>query len=156
MEETVSTALDPAREVGTLLLLVRVVDQQLRAATAPNPITIAELSVLASVARGIDSPSIVARRLRMDPARVTHVVDGLVEEGALTREVDPADRRRWRLALTESGSHRLTDGQDKLRVAMEMELEGLTREERQALSVGIAGVLRVLQAQTEPAAASVS
>jgi DNA-binding MarR family transcriptional regulator len=154
MEETVSTAPDPVREAGTLLLLVRVVDQQLRAATAPNAITISDLSVLANVARGVDSPSLVARTLKMDPARVTHVVDGLVEEGALTREVDPSDRRRWQLALTDAGMRKLTEGTDKLRSAMEAALEGLTKEEHQALSLGIAGIRRVLQAQNEPAAAA--
>ncbi len=147
-EATVSTAPDPVREAGTLLLLVRVVDQHLRLATSPNVVSIAELSVLGSIERGVDSPSLVARTLKMDPARVTHVVDALVEDGALTREVDAADRRRCRLALTVQGMRKLSEGKDTLRTAMEAALSGLSAEERQAFSLGIAGLRRELQAQS--------
>lgn len=141
-----AVAPDPLRQAGTLVLLVRAMDQQLRAATSPDTLSLAELSVLGQVDRGVDLPSQVARALRMDPARVTHVVDRLVAHGSLTRAVDPEDRRRWRLRLTERGSQSLSDGRADMRAAMERLLDGLTPEEREGLEQGIAGVRRVLDA----------
>jgi DNA-binding MarR family transcriptional regulator len=134
---------DALWQIGTLLRLLRALDQQLRA-TAPEAASLAELSVLSRIAQGLDLPSQVARALRMDPARVSHLVDRLVSIGTLTRTLDPLDRRCWRLGLTESGTAYLEEGRASLRVALETLLVGLTEDERAAFSAGLAGVRRVL------------
>ena|ERR1035437_5850016 len=134
---------DALWQVGTVLHLLRALDQQLRAA-APDAASLAELSVLSRIAQGLELPSQVARALRMDPARVTHVVDRLVTIGALTRTIDPADRRCWRLSLTESGTTYLEEGRASIRAALEVLLVGLADDERAAFSAGLVGVRRVL------------
>ena len=133
---TLSTTPDALRLAGTLLRLVRALDQQLRAATGPDPLTITELSVLVQIDRGVDLPSLLARTLRLDPARVTHVADRLVARGYIVRAVDPEDRRRWRLRLTPLGTQRLAEGQADVRAAMEALLGGLTEEEYVPLMPG--------------------
>jgi DNA-binding MarR family transcriptional regulator len=143
-QDSVSTRADALREVGTLVLLLRAIDQRLRSGSGPDALTLAELGVLGQVARGSDSPSIVARTLRLDPARVTHLVDRLVEHGSITRGVDADDRRRWRLQLTAHGSESLAEGRATTRAAMEALLEGLTAEERDGLALGLEGARRVL------------
>lgn len=134
---------DALWQVGTMLRLLRALDQQLRA-TAPGGASLVELSVLSRIAQGSDLPSQVARTLRLDPARVTHVVDRLVTIGALTRTIDPADRRCWRLGLTESGTMYLEAGKTSLRGALEALLAGLADDERAAFGAGLVGVRRVL------------
>jgi len=143
------TTLDTLRQVGTLVLLVRVFDMQLRSTPHNDPLTMAELSVLGQVDRGIDLSSQLARALRLDPARVTHITDRLVTKGYLARRGDPEDRRRWRLALTEQGTERLIQGRSDTRSAMESLLEHLTDSERTGLLHGLAGMRRILDAQTK-------
>ncbi len=45
----------------------------------------------------------VAARLHCDPSNVTGIVDRLEERGLVERRVDPADRRRKMIAVTEAG-----------------------------------------------------
>ncbi|GAA4062005.1 MarR family transcriptional regulator [Actinomadura miaoliensis] len=60
--------------------------------------------VLACVAaEGPMSQRQVSERLRMDPADVVSLVDVLEERGYVERHRDPADRRRYRLDVTEDG-----------------------------------------------------
>ena len=141
------TAPDALYYAGTLVRLVRALDQQLRAATGPDPLTTTELGVLGQIDHGIDLPSLLARTLRLDPARVTHVADRLVARGYIVRAVDPRDRRCWRLHLTPLGRQRLEEGRADVRAAMEALLGGLTEEERTGLLRGLAGVRRLVASE---------
>jgi DNA-binding MarR family transcriptional regulator len=144
--DTSSPAADALRQAGTLVLLVRALDQQLRAGMEPDALSLAELGVLGQVVRGVDLPSQVARALRLDRARVTHLVDRLVECGALTRSLDAQDRRCWRLQITEQGAHLLAEGRATVKAAMEALLGGLAEEERAGLTLGLTGARRLLDA----------
>ncbi|HKC76615.1 MAG TPA: MarR family transcriptional regulator [Chloroflexota bacterium] len=139
-----STTPDALYYAGTLLRLVRTLDQQLRAATGPDSLTTTELGVLGQIDHGVDLPSLLARTLRLDPARVTHVADRLVARGYIVRAVDPRDRRCWRLHLTPLGRQRLEEGRADVRAAMEALLGGLTEEERTGLLRGLEGVRRLV------------
>ena len=139
-----STTPDALYYAGTLLRLVRTLDQRLRAATGPDPLTTTELGVLGQIDHGVDLPSLLARALRLDPARVTHVADRLVARGYIAREVDPKDRRCWRLRLTPLGRQRLEEGRADVRAAMEVLLGGLTEEERAGFLRGLEGVRRLV------------
>ncbi len=141
-----STAPDVLRLVGSLMLLLRALEQQLRGCSGAEPLTLTELGVLGRIERGVDQPSLLARTLRLDPARVTHLTDRLVSQGYIERTLDPEDRRRWRLNLTTSGAERLQDGRAHLRAAMESLLDGLSAEERADLQHGLDAVRRVLDA----------
>ncbi|HXT37858.1 MAG TPA: MarR family transcriptional regulator [Chloroflexota bacterium] len=134
---------DALWQVGAMLRLLRAVDQQLRAATPPA-LSLSELSVLSQVRQGRTLPSQIARALGADPARVTHLVSRLVAAGALTRTLDPSDRRCWRLGVTGHGEMLLDAGRDSMQAALKSLLACLTDEERTAMSVGLAGVRRVL------------
>jgi MarR family transcriptional regulator, lower aerobic nicotinate degradation pathway regulator len=45
----------------------------------------------------------------IDPRNLVPIIDGLAERGLLAREVDPTDRRRRVLALTDSGHAMVAD-----------------------------------------------
>lgn len=148
---TVSTAPDSLYLTGVLLLLVRALDQRFRSMTGPEAMTLPELGVLGQIARGVDAPSRIARALRLDPARVTHLVDRLVTQGYVVRADDPHDRRHCRLRLTGRGAKRLKRGRADARGAMESLLDGLSEEERIGLRCGLEGVYRVLDVFPESA-----
>ena len=52
---------------------------------------------------GPQTPSDLARRVGMPPTTMSHFVRTLLERGHAIREVVAADRRSYRLALTEDG-----------------------------------------------------
>jgi DNA-binding MarR family transcriptional regulator len=138
---------------GTLLLLVRSLAQTFR--EAEDDMDLADLSVLRQIERGRDLPSLVARGLRMDPGRVSRIVEGLEREGYIARSQDPDDRRRWHLQLTPDGRTRLGRGREEIRVAMSALLQGLSDEELAALERGLEAARRrldsALPATPEPA-----
>lgn len=138
-------ASDPFRTVGTLLLLVRALAQQLRDEGADD-LDLADVSVMRQIERGRDMPSAVARALRLDPGRVSRIVDGLERAGYVARRQDPDDRRCWHLHLTESGTERLQRGKGEIRSAMEALLRGLSDEDRAALEAGLEAARRDLEA----------
>lgn len=144
--DSVATTPDALRLVGTLLRLVRTVDQRFRAAGDASSLTLTELSVLGRIGRDVTLPSQIARTLRLDPARVTHVTDRLVSHGYVSRELDPDDRRCWRLRLTPEGDACLEQGRANARAAMETLLNGLSEDERADLYNGLEGARRVLDA----------
>lgn len=45
----------------------------------------------------------------IDPRNLVPIIDGLADRGLLARQVDPDDRRRRVLALTDSGCAMVTD-----------------------------------------------
>jgi DNA-binding MarR family transcriptional regulator len=140
----VSTAPDALRLAGTLIILVRALEQQVRAASGADVLTLTDIGVLGQIDRGVELPSQVARALRLDPARVTHVTDRLVQHGYVARTVDPHDRRCWRLQLTDTGRQRLAEGRREVASNMERLLEGLSDVEREQLIDALERVRRHL------------
>jgi len=140
----VPVSTDALRTAGTLLLAVRTLEQKLRVTSGSNALSLTDIAVLGQIEHGVDLPSQVARALRLDPARVTHVTDRLVEYGYIERGIDPKDRRCWRLQLTSTGHVRLAEGKEDLMVAVDQVLEGLSGEERSGLLVGLEGLRREL------------
>lgn len=147
-----STGPDALRLAGTLLLLVRALDQRLR--LSGETLALTDISVLHQIDRGVDLPSLVARALRLDPARVTQITDRLAAKGYLERTIDQADRRCWRLHLTPAGAQCVQEGRAALRTAMSTLLEGLSEEERAGLVSGLEGALRALNTPATAAAAA--
>lgn len=133
------------RLAGTLLLLVRALDQRLRQASPIDKLSISDLSVLSQIDRGYHLPSALARNLQLDPARVTRIVDRLVIIGYVLRGADRADRRRCPLYLTESGGQRLIEARVVLSAAMENLLSALGDEERAGLTRALEQVRCMLE-----------
>ena len=67
-------------------------------------VTIAGGGVLIMLAvRGEATPRELARRLWVNPATITGIIDTLERDGLVERHRDPADRRQVRLSLTPRG-----------------------------------------------------
>ncbi len=66
-------------------------------------LSLRQLAVLYRIREGTVFPSSLARRLRISPAVVTGLLDRLEQRGYVRRRMDPVDRRRQRLELTERG-----------------------------------------------------
>jgi DNA-binding MarR family transcriptional regulator len=63
-----------------------------------------EINVLANLADGIPrSVGELASDTATKPTTLTSVLDRLVRKGHVTRELDPADRRSFRVSLTADG-----------------------------------------------------
>ncbi|MDQ2741485.1 MAG: MarR family winged helix-turn-helix transcriptional regulator [Chloroflexota bacterium] len=143
---------DALRLAGTLLLMVRELDHQVRQVGSDELLSVTDLSVMRQIESGNDLPSLVARALRLDPGRVTRITDTLVSLGYVDRREDEEDRRRCRLTLTSTGLQRLKVGQAAVSSAMNHLLGDLTPEERDDLAIGIECVRRVLDTTSRSAA----
>ena len=63
-----------------------------------------QLAVLFALRDGITSPVLIARRLRVNRAVVTGLLDRMEQRGLVRREADPVDRRRQRIVMTPAGA----------------------------------------------------
>lgn len=63
-----------------------------------------QLAVLFALRDGVSSPVLIARRLRVNRAVVTGLLDRLEQRGLVRREADPGDRRRQRIVMTPAGA----------------------------------------------------
>jgi DNA-binding MarR family transcriptional regulator len=81
----------------------RTVERAWAEALEQRGLTHAGLIVLHLLEAGFDSQSDLARLAQVEPQTMSRTVDRLVREGLVTREPDPADRRRHVLAITETG-----------------------------------------------------
>ncbi len=100
--------------------------------------------VLSEIDRGTELSSAIARTTRLDPARVTRIVDRLVERGLVSRSTSPQDRRRAPLELGEQGRERLEKGRADIRAAMGTLLTGLSDDEQEAFALALGAIQRVL------------
>lgn len=89
----------------------------------------------------------LGRSLSLEKSTVSRLSAALERRGWLVRERDPANRRVYRLQLSGEG-RAVADllGAD-LRAHHEQLLGALTPGEREALAIGLAGLIRVVEAQ---------
>jgi len=87
----------------------------------------------------------LAARLGLEKSTVSRLVAGLVERGWVTRSQNSDNRRVNRLALTEDGRTVAGGVGEELRAQHEQLLGELTPDERRALAVGLAALIRVLK-----------
>ena len=71
------------------------------------------------------------------PPTMSRIVENLVQDGLVTRDTDPADRRMVRIAATDAGRAMLDDGRARRVHAISGRLEKLADSERRALSRGL-------------------
>lgn len=84
--------------------------------------------------------SVLVRQLKVSKQAAGQLVDTLVLRGYLTREIDPADRRRATVALTERGRH-AASVQRAERERIDAELEHRVGAEAMAQTRKTLGVL---------------
>ena len=100
-------------------------------------LTIPQLKSLFYISRhGRVNPSGLASGIRVTPANVTGIVDRLVEQGLLSRTLDPDDRRISWLTVTDRGKTLINDLREGRAQEMRKTLDNLTEEELSSVAHG--------------------
>ena len=95
---------DLAQQTLALLpILRRWVTARVHWAGADAGLSLRQYAALSGIRQGATSPGELARLWQVTPAVITGVIDRLERRDLVRREPDPDDRRRLRLALTETG-----------------------------------------------------
>ena len=82
----------------------RAAGELLRAALVDSPLTPEEYAVYSVLFdEGPHAPTELARRAGMPPTSMSHFVRAMFERGHAERAPSPADRRSYRIVLTEAG-----------------------------------------------------
>src|SRR5262245_34872024 len=109
-------------------------------------LTARECLLLAFAATEPLSQQDIARRLAIDPTVVVGVVDELERRHLVERRRDPADRRRYLLAVTTDGGELLDKAERTAQEATDAFLDPLSEAERRQLGA----LLRTLMAPKMP------
>jgi len=95
---------EPARELLDVVpVVMREIRSQMRSG-ASKVLTVPQFRALSFVSRNSGSPlSDLAAHIGLTLPSTSRLVDGLITRGLMTREEQPLDRRRVRLAVTKHG-----------------------------------------------------
>jgi DNA-binding MarR family transcriptional regulator len=130
-ERTVETA---TRLHAAAVRLLRLLRRQDEASGLSGP-RLSALSVL--VFGGPMSLAELAAADQVKAPTMSRLVEALVREGLATREPDPANRRRVRIAATAEGVRLLEDGRRRRVQALTARLARLADSEHRALARGV-------------------
>lgn len=108
-----------------------------------SPPRLSALSVLAF--GGAMSLAELAAAEEVKAPTMSRIVEGLVRDGLATREADPANRRKVRIAATEEGRRRLEAGRERRVRVLRERLRRLADSEQRALARGAEVLERVLR-----------
>jgi len=89
--------------VDLLPLLRRWITARVQQSGDDSELSVRQYAALRDIKEGTTSPGELARQWQVTPAVLTGVIDRLERRDLVRREIDPLDRRRFRLALTECG-----------------------------------------------------
>lgn len=145
---TVQQQTDSIRMAGTLIRALRFIDDRMRSHDSDS-LGVSELGILGQIERGVDLPSGLARSLRIDPSKITRMVDHLVSHGYVERGFDALDRRRCPLSLTAAGKTRLEQGRIAVEATMDILLERLPRDDQERLAGALDRLRDVLDQMPE-------
>ena len=106
--------------------------------------SLSEVLALGQIAWGPVSQQELAAYLGLEKSTVSRLAAGLEKRGWLARERDPANRRVYRLVLTEEGDDAVTRITQHLEAAHGRVLDALTDDERAGLRLGLSGLARVM------------
>jgi DNA-binding MarR family transcriptional regulator len=108
-----------------------------------SPPRLSALSVL--VFGGATSLAQLAAAEEVKAPTMSRIVEALVQEGLATREPDPGNRRKVRIAATEEGRRRLEGGRERRVRALRDRLARLGDSEQRALARGVEVLERALR-----------
>ncbi|HEY0414598.1 MAG TPA: MarR family transcriptional regulator [Allosphingosinicella sp.] len=111
--------------------MLRMLRREDRASGLTGP-RLSALSVL--VFAGPMSLAELAAAEQVSPPTMTRVVEALVQAGLVTREAEPNNRRRVRIAATAEGARLLEEGRERRVRALTERLARLAPSERRALA----------------------
>jgi len=126
---------DMARSLHSAAIrLLRMVRREDRA-TGISPPRLSALSVL--VFGGPMSLADLATAEEVKAPTMSRIVEGLVKDGLATREADPGNRRKVRIAATAEGKRRLEAGRQRRVRTLAERLRLLADSEQRALARGV-------------------
>ena len=138
------TSEDATREVLAVLpLLNRIVGAEVRR-EAGEDTTIGQFRVLAHLAEGPLTLSVLAKRRRVSLQSMSELAQTLVERGWIARTPDPTDRRQHLLQLTERGSAHYLRVQEMTIRQLAPLLAQLSADEMAAVQTALPALHRVL------------
>ncbi len=113
-------------------------------------LTVPQIKTLFFVSNeGGTHPRRLAEALRVTPSNVTGIVDRLVEQGLLSREENPEDRRVQTLRTTKKGESALDDLRERRIGALSEILNDLSVDELESLVRGLSALVRSVRAREE-------
>jgi DNA-binding MarR family transcriptional regulator len=87
----------------------------------------------------------LAERLRLEKSTVSRLAAELERKGLVVRERDPANRRLYRLRLTDAGRARHVHMAKMFHVQYDRWVSAMTPTEREALLTGLPALLRAIR-----------
>ncbi|MCV7356443.1 Rv0880 family HTH-type transcriptional regulator [Mycolicibacterium fluoranthenivorans] len=123
-----------SRLSSDLSLAVIRLARQLRFRRPDSPVSLSQLSALATVAKeGPMTPGALAIRERVRPPSMTRVIASLVDLGFVDRTAHPADRRQVLVSISRSGTDLIEAERKASREWLQQRLDALTPEQRKTL-----------------------
>jgi MarR family transcriptional regulator, transcriptional regulator for hemolysin len=113
-------------------LLRRAFDGRVRALGMTSPP--ARLLLILHVTEG-ENQGFYADRLEVEPISLTRMIDRMEESGLIERRRDPADRRAWRLHLTDKSMQVIDQVRASLAGLEDEMLAGLDPAQRESLGI---------------------
>lgn len=140
--------LSPMDVFGRIGVLARVLTPMTEAVAIERGLRQGEFDVLTALRR-VGSPytlipSELSDMLMMSRAGMTNRLDRLEAAGLVERTLDPADRRSFRISLTESGLKLVDEAMTEHAANLHRLAKGLSEEELTALSDGLRKLLTSL------------
>jgi DNA-binding MarR family transcriptional regulator len=83
----------------------------------------------------------LSRLMHLERSSMTGLVDRVQKRGLATRVADPADRRAWRVALTEDGAALADRAHDDVVARLDSMVGRLERDDRERLASTVALIL---------------
>jgi DNA-binding MarR family transcriptional regulator len=124
----------PLPLAGDLRMAVMRLARRLRAERAEVGLTLTQLSALAALERhGPTTPGHLAAIERVRPPSMTRVLNGLADEGLVSRTAHPTDGRQVIVEVTDEARARLREDRRRREAWLARRLAGLTPDERRAL-----------------------
>jgi DNA-binding MarR family transcriptional regulator len=129
---------------GLLNHVVRMIGLQHTWTIGQITISLSECTVvLELLTAGELSQQDLAARLHVDKSRISRIAAQLEARGWLVRERDPDNRRLYRVRLTKDGEHAGRHLHESMHERHADLLSALSPKEREALRVGLSGLIRV-------------
>jgi DNA-binding MarR family transcriptional regulator len=134
------------RLADTVARLRRSMRRAARASAPDNPLSVAQLELMARLAERPGSrPGELARALRIAPNTVTTLVNALVRARMVRRDDDPADRRTIRLTLTGHGEAALARWESTNEAILSRAQARLDDDQRIALRTALPALARLIE-----------
>lgn len=145
-------ALDSGRLHHLLMDLFRTVGLVLMDRAAPGqPVSLSQLFAIHELDHGAGmSQRELAERLGLEKSTVSRLVADLEADGLIERERDPANRRLYRLEITDAGRRLHSDIASSVNARYRRWTEAMTPEEREGLALGLPALLRAMHDEQRP------